>query len=164
MLCQVHLTAKDGTEFVLANAHIVDGSRKDDAANINARIPGSGPEGKDRFKIQATRNMLTSLVAPAASQEEAVSGKPPPVVVLAGDFNSEQAQVESAIEGAMMQGDRCYDAGAQDQGERSSPLCSHIGYQSFRIEGCQCDVSARPTCRLGGKLGEKRNVLSIHVQ
>ena len=46
--------------------------------------------------------MLTSLVAPAASQEEAASGKPPPVVVLAGDFNSEQAQVENAIEGLVV--------------------------------------------------------------
>ena len=102
MPCYVHLTAKDGTEFVLANAHIVDGSKKDAAANITAKIPESAPEGKDRFKIQAIRNMLTSLVAPAASQEEAASGKPPPVVVLAGDFNSEQAQVENAIEGLVV--------------------------------------------------------------
>ena len=101
LACQVHLTAKDGTRFILANAHINDGSKRDRTANINARIPGAA-DAQTRFKIRAIRNMLASLVGLAASQGES-QGKPP-VIVLAGDFNSQQAQVTEAIQGLIVPG------------------------------------------------------------
>jgi len=46
--------------------------------------------------------MLASLVTPAASQEES-QGKPP-VVVLAGDFNSQKAHVTEAIQTLIVPG------------------------------------------------------------
>ena len=86
--------------FILANAHINDGYKKDTKANINTRIPGADNDAKGRFKIRAIRNMLASLVNPAASQEKS-QGKPP-VVVLAGDFNCQNRSRVSACRASGM--------------------------------------------------------------
>ena len=86
LLLQATLVAQDGTPFILATAHIKDGSKDDKKLNIKSEIPGKDHE-KETFKIKAIRNMLATLImmrpaTPAVSQGKAL------VVGLAGDLNS----------------------------------------------------------------------------
>ena len=77
------MVAQDGTHFILATAHIKDGSKDDQKLNMKTEIPGD----KEKFKIKAIRNMLATLVmmrpaTPAVSQGKTFA------VGLAGDLNS----------------------------------------------------------------------------
>ena len=86
------LMARDGTPFICANAHLKDGSKADKTQNIRTKIP----KPKDKFKIQAIRNMLsqlTNMPTPAVSQGSSKT----PVVVLAGDLNSLRNVVDEAV-------------------------------------------------------------------
>ena len=83
LLLQATLVAQDGTPFILATAHIKDGSKDDKKLNIKSEIPGD----KETFKINAIRNMLATLIMMRPATPAVSQGKKP-VVVLAGDLNS----------------------------------------------------------------------------
>ena len=88
-------------KVVVANVHVISGTESNPTRT--AVVPGNSAEGRERFKITATLNVLKDCqteiqadLALAASQ-----GRAGPVVFVCGDFNLRPPSMKTALSEAV---------------------------------------------------------------